>query len=333
MSAYFLGVDVGGTKSHALVANAAGDVLGFGESGPGNHESVGYDGLFKVLSEAMSEAFAQAGITAQDVSGAGFGLSGCDWPKDVAPLRRVVDGLHLGGPFVVTNDATIALVAGAEAGWGVAIIAGTGCNCRGRDAQGREGRVTGEGGLFGEYGGASELVVRAIQAVGMAYTHRGPATRLTQLFMDYYQASDLEDLLEGLARRRYRPNPAAAPLVFKVAEEGDPVAREAIAWAGRQLGSLAEGVIRQLQLENETFEVVLAGSLFKGGPMLIEPLREVVQAIAPGARLVRLNAPPVVGAVLLGMEQAGVKWSSEVRQHLIDGAREALEMRRAARQS
>src|SRR5690606_4945379 len=212
-------------------------------------------------------------------------------------------------------------------------IAGTGCNCRGRDAQGREGRVTGEGGLFGEYGGASELVVRAIQAVGMAYTHRGPATRLTQLFMDYYQASDLEDLLEGLARRRYRPNPAAAPLVFKVAEEGDPVAREAIAWAGRQLGSLAEGVIRQLQLENETFEVVLAGSLFKGGPMLIEPLREVVQAIAPGARLVRLNAPPVVGAVLLGMEQAGVKWSSEVRQHLIDGAREALEMRRAARQS
>ena len=32
----------------------------------------------------------------------------------------------------------------------------------------------------------------------------------------------------------------------------------------------------------------------------------IVQAEAPGARLVRLQAPPVVGGVVLGMAQAGL---------------------------
>ncbi|UCC51768.1 MAG: hypothetical protein JSV68_22100 [Anaerolineaceae bacterium] len=40
--------------------------------------------------------------------------------------------------------------------------------------------------------------------------------------------------------------------------------------------------------------------------MLIEPMRATIQALAPGANLARLTAPPVVGGVLLGMESAGL---------------------------
>ena len=39
---YFLGVDVGGTKSHCLIADEGGHVVGFGHSGPGNWEAVGW---------------------------------------------------------------------------------------------------------------------------------------------------------------------------------------------------------------------------------------------------------------------------------------------------
>jgi len=84
------------------------------------------------------------------------------------------------------------------------------------------------------------------------------------------------------------------------------VAIELIRWAGRELGDLALGVIRQLDLAEEVFEVVMVGNLFNGGELLIGPMRETIQAEAPGARLVRLVAPPVVGAVLLGMQQAGL---------------------------
>lgn len=106
-------------------------------------------------------------------------------------------------------------------------------------------------------------------------------------------------------------------MVFQVAAEGDPVAQQVIEWAGRELGSLAVGVIRQLEFEGLSFEVVLVGSLYEGGPLLIEPMRQVVQQVAPGARLVRLAAPPVVGGVLLGMEQAGLR-APTLRERLIE---------------
>ena len=50
MSPYFLGVDIGGTKSHALIADGEGNAVGFGTYGPGNHEEVGYEGLRIALS-------------------------------------------------------------------------------------------------------------------------------------------------------------------------------------------------------------------------------------------------------------------------------------------
>ena len=115
---------------------------------------------------------------------------------------------------------------------------------------------------------------------------------------------------------------SAAPLVFRVAAEGDEVAQGLILWAGRELADMAVGVIRQLGLESLSFEVVLAGSFFNGSPVLAEVMRETIHSIAPGASLVRLHVPPVVGAVVLGMEQGGIK-PSPLRSTLIQSA-EAL---------
>ena len=55
MPVYFLGVDIGSTKTHALVCDELGRVLGFGESGPGNHEVVGYAGLSNALRTAAGQ--------------------------------------------------------------------------------------------------------------------------------------------------------------------------------------------------------------------------------------------------------------------------------------
>ncbi|MEI6291232.1 MAG: BadF/BadG/BcrA/BcrD ATPase family protein, partial [Chloroflexota bacterium] len=53
---FFLGVDVGGTKTHALICDETGNAAGFGKSGPGNWESVGLDGLYKTLEQAINQA-------------------------------------------------------------------------------------------------------------------------------------------------------------------------------------------------------------------------------------------------------------------------------------
>jgi hypothetical protein len=52
--------------------------------------------------------------------------------------------------------------------------------------------------------------------------------------------------------------------------------------------------------------VVLIGSLFDGHPALQDSLAKTIHSHAPQANLVRLTVPPVVGAVLLGMEIGGI---------------------------
>lgn len=323
MKGYFLGVDVGGTKSHALIANEKGQAMGFGEGGAGNYEVVGWDGLRRTLEAVTAQALSSAGLERSQIAGAGFGVAGYDWPGEREPTVEAIEALGLKAPCALVNDATIGLVAGAAEGWGVAVVAGTSNNCRGRDREGRIGRMTGCGPWFGEYGGAAELVAKAVQSVGLAWTKRGPETKLSEAFGRLTGAADVADLLEGLYLGRYHLSADAARLVFQVAAEGDGVAREVVRWAGCELGSLAVGVIRQLGLEEQSFEVVLAGSLYDGGPMLTEAMQETIEAVAPGARLVRLTVPPVVGGVLLGMEQAGLRPSS-VRERLIESTQELL---------
>lgn len=324
MPRYFLGIDTGATKSHALIADETGRAVGFGQGGPGNPEMIGYEGLRELLRYLTGEALTSAGLRAEQLAGAGFGVAGYDWPSQRESLVRTIQSLELGHmPFEIVNDALIGLLAGASAGWGVCVIAGTSCNCWGWDAQRRVGRMTGFSRWFGEAAGGAELVDRAVQTVAMAWTRRGPATGLTEAFIELTGAASIEDLLEGLTEQRYRVSASAAPLVFHVAAAGDVVAQSLITWAGQELASLAIGVIRQLEFENWEFEVVLAGSFYNGSPRLEVVMRETIHSLAPGARLVRLTAPPVVGGVLLGMEQAGVN-PLPVREALIQSTNKVV---------
>jgi N-acetylglucosamine kinase-like BadF-type ATPase len=317
MTHFFLGADVGSTKTHVLIADETGRAVGLGESGPGNHETVGYEGLSEALKAAARSAFQLAGITLEQIAGAGFGVSGFDFLLEKAATLEAIGTLGLKAPIEAVNDALIGLVAGATEGWGVAVVSGTGCNCWGRDRdRQRQAQVTGGGWMMGEYAGGTELVQRAIQMVAHEWTQRGPATQLTPALIQYVGAHDVIDLLQGLMEDRFCIDAAAAPLIFEVATRGDAVANDLIRWAGRELGELAKAVIHQLNFEPLEFEVVLLGGMFNGGSPLIEPIRDSIVQLAPRARLVRLNTLPVVGAVLLGMEQAQQPITPEIRARL-----------------
>lgn len=314
---YFLGADLGGTKTHVVIADETGRAVGFGEGGPGNHQSVGYDGMLNSMQAGLEQALEYAHLTRQDLAGAGFGIAGYDWPSQKAVMQETISKLNFSAPCHFVNDAVPGIVAGAEAGWGIGLVSGTGCNCWGLspDHQ-RVGRVTGYGFLMGEAAGATEVVLEAMQQVSYAWIKRIPPTALTQAFMEYVGAEDVETLLEGYTEGKYPIDDKAAPLVFRVAESGDPAARSVVRWAGCELGEMANAVARQLEIEALVFDVVLAGSMFGGGALLTDPMRETVLKVCPQARFVRLTAPPVVGAVLMGMEQARVKIDQTIRSLL-----------------
>lgn len=317
MSQYFLGADVGATKTRVLIADPEGRVLGSGESGPGNHETVGYAGLQQALSAATDQALAAAGVRKEQIRGAGFGVGGYDWPSEKPATLQAIQVLGLEAPVEAVNDAVLGILAGSDEGWGIGVISGTGCNCRGWDAsRQKEGRVVGRSTAAGEGAGSTELMAEVIKALCYEWTLRGPRTGLTPALIRYAGAKSLADLLEGYFEGQYDLSGAAAPLVFQVAREGDAVAKEIIRWAGGELGEMTNAVIRQMQFETLEFDVVLIGSMFDGGELLQEPMRRTVHRLAPEARFLRLSAPPVTGAVLLGMEAAGYHYPAAVRVNL-----------------
>lgn len=321
---YFLGIDVGSSKTHALIANEHGQCIGFGRGGGGNHQNRGYDVTTQAIKSAFDEAIRMAGVSANEIAGAGLGIAGYDWPSELeAHLSCVEAATHLRCPVEIVNDGLNGLLAGTSQGWGVNVTAGSGVNACGRDRQGREGRVVGNGPTFGEYGGGIEIAGQALVEVSYAWTKRTPPTALTDVLLRATGAKSEIDLMEGISNGYYHLSSAMAILVFETARAGDPAAQRVIRFSGQELGWLAVSIIRQLNLEEEVVEVVQSGSVFEGGALISDPMREVILSAVPRAQIIRLSAPPVVGSLLLGME-AGRFNGYTMREKILASANEIL---------
>ncbi len=302
---YFLGIDVGSSKTHALIVDETGQCVGFGKSGGGNHQGVGYDGTEKVLHESFDGALKMSGVEKAQIVGAGFGVAGYDFPSDREAHLMSIASLGLDCPIEIVNDGLNGLLAGAQRGVGVNVTAGSSNNARGRNKHGKEGRIVGNGSAFGENGGGIEIVQHGLQKVNHAWIKRIPPTSLTKIYLDAVGAKNEIDLMEGLSNQQYHLFPFIAVQVIQAARAGDAAAQDVIRWAGEELGWLAVSVARQIEMEHEEFDIIQSGSVFDAGEIITEPMKEIVLKYCPNAKLIRLDGPPVVGAVILGMEQAG----------------------------
>jgi N-acetylglucosamine kinase-like BadF-type ATPase len=320
---YFLGVDVGSSKTHALIVDETGRCVGFGKSGGGNHQGVGYEGLTKVLREAVSRASKACGVEAYSIAGAGFGVAGFDFPSDREPHLQEIATLGLSCPVEVVNDGMNGLLAGATRGIGVNVTAGSSNNCRGRNKNGKEGRIVGNGIAFGEFGGAYEIAARGLQMVNYAWIERIPPTLLTRIYIEATGAKNEMDLMEGLSNGQYHLFPYLAVKVIEAARADDAAACGVAKWAGEELGWLAVAVARQIDMQDEEVEIVQSGSVFEAGELITDPMRGLVLQHCPKAKMIRLEGPPVVGAVILGMEQAGFDGYA-VRDTLVRTAKEIV---------
>jgi N-acetylglucosamine kinase-like BadF-type ATPase len=302
----FLGIDTGATKTHALLTNAAGKVLAFEQGGPGNPQSIGgYQSLERMVTELVQRACQSAGVASKQIHAAGLGLAGYDWTSQYERFYQVIRSAGLPENSFLANDAALGIYAGTSQSWGICVGAGTSFNCRGIGRDGREARAIGDGLKWGEGAGALELAVRAAQMVIAQWLRTGPETRLTDLFMETFDAESLAELVEGMVLRRYPVTAKLAPCIFDVARAGDEPANEAVRWAAGKLADLAIGAARQLDLQEQPFEIVLSGSFFKAGKILIDPMKEKILLVAKHAEFRLLDIPPVCGAVIMAMIKSG----------------------------
>jgi N-acetylglucosamine kinase-like BadF-type ATPase len=305
-----LGVDGGGRKTHAVVVDTSGVLLGAGTSGASNWEIVGIPDAIEAIGEAADRALSATGLGRGDMRAVVLGLAGIDWPSDEVRLEEPIATLGFGGERRLLNDAFVALRAGCPQPWGVVVISGTGTIAAGRDPAGNEYRTIGLGRVFGDYGSEFDVSELAVRAVADAYTGRGPSTMLTDLLCGRTGVATAEELLEriGRADTRLRSPEVSnmAPLVLQATESGDLVARQILEEIGHALGESAGYVATRLGMEDLEFTVVLSGGLFRTpNRYLLDELELGARRSAPRASTSILSAPPVLGAALIALELAG----------------------------
>jgi len=322
-----LGVDGGGTKTHAAIADGDGAVLGFGMSGPSNWEDVGIEAAAAALKAAVREAFAEAGRGSAEIEATIFGLAGVDFPSDEERMSGIPIALGIATPCRIINDSFIALRAGANHPWGVVVIAGTGSVVSGRNPAGETARTFGLGPVFGDFGSGTDVSAEAITAVAAQLTGRGPRTALTERLCEVTESASPMAFLEGVARGRL-PDVGYANVVFAAADAGDLAARRILEHAGSSLGDAAGHVAQRLSMDGSEFELVLTGGMFRNDSrILTSALEFTVKRYARFARPARLEAPPVVGAVLLALELIDRPTDSDLHARLALSSNEALRRR------
>jgi N-acetylglucosamine kinase-like BadF-type ATPase len=314
----YLGIDAGGTKTHALLADVHGQVLALSRAGTGNWELVGLDGMRDTLQCVVNDAVTQAGVTITAIKASAYGLAGLDWPSDKPMLESTIAQLRLPGCAVIVNDMFVALRAGTTRPWGVVVGAGTGFAAAGRNRAAETARTLGLSPDWGDWGGGRNITQAAIAAVARAYIGLAPPTLLSDSLAMYAGMPDVESLLRAVSRENLELT-GAAPLIFEAAAAGDEPARAILERAGKEMAASTNLIIRKLRMEQETFDLVLAGSLFRAQePLLTDTLISNIQAVAPKAHPVKLKSSPAVGAVLLAMEADGLRPGEAVHQHLLE---------------
>jgi len=321
---FVLGVDAGGTKTVAVVAGRDGQVRGVGRAGSANFQACGVAGAEGQIRKAVEEAAGQAGVDTSGFAAACYGVAGADRPKDFQTIRRFVEPLTPCPTFRLENDTIIALRAGTPDGVGIALIAGTGSNAIGRDAQGKKLQVGGLGRLTGDFGSGEQLAEAAVAAAMMGTDGRGDPTGLTKKITSHLGLEHIEDIIERTfydSDKAHLDLGSLAPLVFEAAAEGDRVARSILREAGQNVARAVKVILDKLFAGAKEVTVVFGGAVFQKGAdtTLIETVSKECNQHRQGLKFVRLGVEPVLGAVGFAFDDLGWEVTGEAWEKLKKG--------------
>jgi N-acetylglucosamine kinase-like BadF-type ATPase len=215
------------------------------------------------------------------------------------------DALHLSGLELVT-DARAALEGALDGNAGVVVIAGTGSIAIGVNQDGQTARSGGFGPTLSDEGSGYYIAQAALKAVVSSFDGRSPATILVDRICNRLGVAGPSDLPGVIYNSDSEPVDIAplAEVVDEAAQEGDDIARQILTAAGGELGRLVASVIEKLKLNSASFRVACVGSVFRSGEFVLEPLRQAVLRVAPGAEIGPPLYPPAIGAVKLAQELA-----------------------------
>jgi len=299
-----IGVDGGGTKTQAVVADLQGAVLARGLGGPSNPKRVGFEKACEAIAAAVDGALGPvlSNKTTERplwrsgrVAAACFGLAGIDSPEDEAPLLAWARAQGFASTVSVVNDTELILAAGTPDGWGVAAISGTGSNCIARSPKGQTLRVGGWGPSLGDEGSGYTIGLQALRAATQAADGRGSAKPILQMVLRHYKLREANDLVTYV----YRPEVTHADIaslvdpLMDLVGAGDAEAGRIVEQAAKDLAHHINTAIKRLGVSQPP--LALTGGVLRRVAFKQALLSFVTEELGP----VAMVSQPYLGAIAL----------------------------------
>jgi phenylacetic acid degradation operon negative regulatory protein len=311
------GFDAGQSHTTCRLANGGGSVLAEGE-GPGVVHLAAPEGPARftaALRESLEAARARLpeGWSAAALDAAAVGASGIEAGSPVQTEGQALAAAALELPLTrlsVTGDERTALRGAFPAGPGIVVISGTGTIAVGCDGHGREHRCAGWGWLLDGAGSAMD-----IGRDGLALSLRMADGRepVSPLLAALWQGLGL-DPSDPQAPQRIKamvvdPGFGAAgfarlaPLVNRLAEQGDRQAIAILEHNAAALAAMAAAVAQALELKSPP--VAMLGGVFTHLSTLRHHFSAALVATLPGATLGKPADDAATGALALARERLG----------------------------
>ncbi|MGA5818026.1 N-acetylglucosamine kinase [Kitasatospora sp. NPDC094028] len=270
MTSLHLGVDAGGSRTLAVVVDAAGTVLGRGEAPGANPAGPGADQALARLAEAVAAALGPSGPG--PVATCLVGLAGLPALADPdAFAARCRTAFRLRCPVRLVPDTVPALASGGvDDGCGTVLIAGTGTICVRLDGWRTVARGGGLGWLLGDEGGGFWLGREALR-----HAHADPGGALGSAVRARCAAESPQDLIRWAYAGPPRRLATLAPLVSRLAADGDPAALAVAHAAADHLAVLVRATAAPDR------PLVLAGSVADRPGPIRDRLRHLLADLAP----------------------------------------------------
>ncbi|OYQ32331.1 ATPase [Niveispirillum lacus] len=288
-SPLFLGIDGGGTRCRARLADAAGRTLGEAVGGAANIR-LGLDVAWNAIMEAVDGALAKAELGRDVLSRTfiGLGLAGI---TNAADQQRVADSAPVAFAGILSDTDAYTACLGAHAGAdGAILISGTGSAAQ-IILKGVGRGIGGWGFEVSDLGSGASMGREAVKAALLGHDGLGPHTDLTRAVMATL-GGDPPAVVAWVGPARPGDYGTLAPLVLEHARKGDPVAERLV----REQADYLVLHIRRL-LELGAPAICLMGGL---GPVLLDWMPPWVRGV-----LTEPKGDAMAGGVLLARRAGG----------------------------
>ena len=306
----FLGVDGGGTKTAFALVDRDGAILARHEESSAYYLEVGMDGAAAVLTRGCAALFATAGVSADNVEFAFFGLPAYGEDRAVQPQLDALPLAVLGHRrYLCGNDMVCSWAGSLACADGISVIAGTGSMAYG-EIGGQRARAGGWGELFSDEGSAYWIAREGLalfSRMSDGRAPRGPLHALLRARLALRDDLDLCQVVYGDMNGERSKVAALSRLVTEAATQGDLQAAAIVDAAAVEVAALVHAVRRTLGVDPATeVAVSYSGGLFGAeGPLRTPFARALATAGAGAYRLVPPRLPPVLGAALYAALHAG----------------------------